>query len=185
MELYLWGPLLDVGCHCLLSFTHVCFHWQLVCLYSRYIVACVVVFTANFMLMIVVCFIPYCFPWCWIVVVSFFLFLGLFSYLLILFFDMVSYLFSLRIGRFFTYLMVCLLSTLCNWGVGSVGAVHPWRMVLPYTINLHSCVDVQSGGNDLDWDALYGLLRSVHARGLLLAPAVATAGQQTRLSAQG
>ena len=93
------------------------------------------------------------------------------------FFDMVSYLFSLRIGRFFTYLMVCLLSTLCNWGVESVGAAHPWRMVLPYTINLHSYVDVQSGGNDLDWDALYGLLRSVHARGLLLAPAVATAGQ--------
>ena len=35
--------------------------------------------------------------------------------------------------------------------------------------------------NDLDWDALYGLPRSVHARGLLLAPAVATAS----LSPQG
>ena len=58
-----------------------------------------------------------------------------------------------------------------------------WRMVLPYTSNLHSCVDVRSGGNDLDWDALYGLLRSVHARDFLLAPAVATAGQQTLLSA--
>ena len=41
--------------------------------------------------------------------------------------------------------------------------------------NLHSCADVQSGGKDLDWDALYGLPRSVHAWGLLLAPAVATA----------
>ena len=58
-------------------------------------------------------------------------------------FDMVSFLFSLRIGSLFSYLMVCLLSTLYNWGVGSVGAVHPWRMVLPYTSNLHSCVDVR------------------------------------------
>ena len=74
------------------------------------------------------------------------------------------FLFSLRIERFLTYSMVCLLSTLYNWRVGSVGAAHPWRMVLPYTPNLHSCVDVRSGGNDLDWDALYGLLRSVHAR---------------------
>ena len=107
-----------------------------------YIVACVVVFTANFMFMIVVCFIPYCFNWCWIVVVSFFLFL-VFFYLLIFSFDMVGFLYSLRIGRFFTYLMVCLLSTLYNWGVGSVGTVHPWRMVLPYTSNLHFCVDVR------------------------------------------
>ena len=89
--------------------------------------------------------------------VSFFLFLGF--YLLILSSIMVSFLFSLRIGRFFTYSMVCLVSTLYNWGgVGSVGAVHPWRMVLPYTPKFHSCVEVRSGRNDLDWDALYGLL---------------------------
>ena len=43
-----------------------------------------------------------------------------------------------------------------------------WRMVLQYTPNLHSCVDVRLGGNELDWDALYGLLCSVHARDLLL-----------------
>ena len=53
--------------------------------------------------------------------------------------------------------------------------------VLPYTPNLHSCVDMRLGENDMDW---YGLLCSVHAGSLLLAPAVATAGQQTRLSAQ-
>ena len=54
-------------------------------------------------------------------------------------------------------------------------------MVSPYTPNLHSSTVVQVSGNDLDWDTLYGLPRSVHARGLLLAPAVATAS----LSAQG
>ena len=27
--------------------------------------------------------------------------------------------------------------------------MHPWRMVSPYTPNLHSCEDVQSGGKDL------------------------------------
>ena len=135
------------------------------------------------MFMIVVCFIPYCFNWCWIVVVSFFLFLGFF-YLLIFSFDMVGFLYSLRIGRFFTYLMVCLLSTLYNWGVGSVGCCTSLEDVLPYTPNLHSCVDMRLGENDMDWDALYGLLCSVHARSLLLTPAVTTAGQQTRLSAQ-
>ena len=63
--------------------------------------------------------------------------------------------------------------------------MHPRRMVSPYTPNLHSCADVQLGGKDLNWDALYGLLRSVHTKGLLRALAVATAWQQTRLSAQG
>ena len=70
-------------------------------------------------------------------------------------------------------------------GVGSVGAVHPWRMVLLYTPNLHSCVDVHLGGNDLDWDALYGLLHAFSpCQESSAGPAVATAEQQTRLSAQ-
>ena len=81
--------------------------------------------------------------------------------------------------------MVCLLSTLYNWGVGSVGAVHPLKDGFTIHSQLALLCGVRSGGNDLDWDALHGLLHSVHARGLLLAPAVTTAGQQTRLSAQG
>ena len=90
-------------------------------------------------------------------------------------------------GRLLMNLSVCLSSILDNWGVGSVGAAHLWRLALPYTPNLHSCVDVRSSGSDLDWDSLYELPHSVHTRGLLLAsrPAIATARQQTCLSAQG
>ena len=77
--------------------------------------------------------------------------------------------------------MVCLLSTLYNWGVGSVGAAHPWRMVyhtLPICTPVWMCDRVE-----MTWTGMP--CTDVHARGLLLAPAVATAGQQTRLSAQG
>ena len=61
----------------------------------------------------------YCFLLCCIVIVYFFIFLGF--YLLILFSIMVSFLFSLQIGGFFTYSMVCLVSTLYNWGEGLEG----------------------------------------------------------------
>ena len=68
-----------------------------------------------------------------------------FFYLLISSFDMVSFLYSLRIGRFFTYLMVCFLFTLNNWGIWECWCCASLEDVLPYTPKLHSCVDVRLG----------------------------------------
>ena len=127
-------------------------------------------------------FIPYCFPWCWIVVASFFIFLGFLLLFTNTFFDMISFLFSLRIGRFFTYLMVCLLSTIYNWGVGSVGAAHP----LEDGFTIHSQLALLCGCA-IWWTGMPCMDCCIQSMpgGLLLVPAVATAGQQTRLSAQG